>query len=403
MGCKQLPPWFLASRQLQQPTFQEHYERLAVMAPTKATTPQEQLRVTISAQQMPLVQFCRWLSNEAGVSIVVEQRLDSQLLTVDVVDQTVSETLNVVARRLGVEVTQAGRLYFVGQLKPEDRGVLVRRVRRLSDEQLRNCLSVLRSDNGDAVAFPDGLVVVADRVEVLARVDDLLSQVEAADSATWVLQLHLVSLEDAALRDLGFDAVPALEVSATFAAASSTGITAAPLGLGSLRGGLDSILRSAHEDRRVQVVAQPMFLLGDGETSEHVRGQRVPIPKRAVSDQGTVTTQGFEYVQTGLVCKVSLREVRAESARLSLDVSMSDVVRLVENAPITREDRYTTTAEVQSGGVYLVGSLVRQSDNDKTLGGFQRRYAQDRSDTVLQVWAQAFRVGQPLMVENGTN
>lgn len=347
---------------------------------------------------MPLIQFVRQLSNQTGVSIVVEARLDQQSVTADFRGETVDQILDVVSRRLGVEVTRLGQVYYLGTLKREDLGVLVRRVRRLTADELSECVRVLQSDKGSLAAFDDGLLVIGDRVEVLARIDDLLSQVEAADSATWVLQLYLVSLEDAALRDLGFDARPSLDVAATFASASM-GVTPGAASALALSGGLNSVLTAASTNSNAHLVAEPLFLLLDGSKSEFSRGDVVPVPQRAISEQGTVTTTGFTNMKTGLVCAVELREMRAATARLTVDVSMSDIVRFVEFAPVTREDRFTTSAEVQSGGVYLLGSLVRQADQSQILGALQIRNTQNRTDTVMQVWARAYRVGGSVQQE----
>lgn len=269
----------------------------------------------------------------------------------------------------------------------------MRRVRRLNASELQQAVGVLASDQGAVVAFSDGLCVIGDRVEVLARLDDVLTQVEQAETATWVVQLHLVSLADAARRDLGFDARPSLDVAATFAKASS-GVVAPESAL-ALRAGLDAVLRVAADDNQASLVAEPLYFLGDGTESEFARGQRVPIPRRVTSPEGTTRTEGFEFVQTGLTCVVSIRELRPDTARLKMALELSEVVRMVEDAPVTREDRYKTEAEIQSGGVYLLGELVRQGDANRTIGGMKLQWGQERDDSVLQVWARAYRVGGP--------
>jgi type II secretory pathway component GspD/PulD (secretin) len=314
-------------------------------------------------------------------------------------DQTIAETLNVVARRLGVEVTCQGKLYYIGSLRRQDRAVLVRRVRRLSAAELRSCVSVVSSDQGSIAAFEDGLLVIGDRVEVLSRIDELLTQVENADCATWVVQLYLVSLEDAALRELGLDARPSLEVAATFAAASAGGPGAD--GLLALNGGLNAVLEAAASDGSAHMVAEPLFFLGDGGESVHKLGQNVPVPERSVSSEGTVTTVGYDNVQTGLICSVGLREVSADSARIKLDLSLSEIVGFVEEVPRTSEAGYKTEAHIESGGVYLLGSLVRQTQSARQLGGFRSSWIQESTDSVLQIWARAYRVGSAAQHSEG--
>jgi type II secretory pathway component GspD/PulD (secretin) len=392
-GCRaKMPKWWLPQRELSKvATFADHYEQLtAQQAPVKRAESPQKL-ITISTPGMPLSQFALLLSNETGASIVVQAGLDQQTVAVDLIEQTLEQTLHVVARRLGVEVTKQGTLFYIGSLRREDRGLLVRRVRRLNADELRSCVQVLQSEQGAVASFSDGLLVIGDRVEVLTRIDELLTQVEQADSATWVLQLYLVSLEKSALRDLGFDARPSLEVASTFAAASASSPT--PAGLLALNGGLNSVLRAAANNSDATLIAEPLFYLSDGADSEFSRGENVPVARKAVTGQGVIETTSYQNIKTGLVCKVALRELRADAARLTLDVSLSDIVGFVEQAPRTREDRYTTQAEIQSGGVYLLGSLVRQSDQNANGGGLRSALKQERNDTVMQVWGRAYRVG----------
>jgi type II secretory pathway component GspD/PulD (secretin) len=260
-------------------------------------------------------------------------------------------------------------------------------------------VGVLSSEQGQHVAFSDGLLVLGDRVEVLARVDELLTQVEAIDTPAWVLQLHLVALEESALRELGFDARPSLEVAATFAAASAATGTGA--GLLSLKGGLDAVLQTAADNGAASLVAEPQFLMADGAAGQFSRSERVPVPRKSVSDQGTVQTVGFDVFEAGLVVNVSLREVRKDAARIKLDLTISDIVGFVEGAPRTRADVYNTEVPIESGGVYLLGSLVRQGDQEQKRGSFRLQASQQRNDSVLQVWARAYRVGAPAQVVLG--
>ena len=109
---------------------------------------------------MEVVTFARMVAREAGISVVVEDDLDSKKISLEVSDTPAAEVLELVARRLGVELSRVGGAYFLGELRPEDRAVYVRRVRRLSSEELQAAVEVLISDNGRVTAYPDGLVVV---------------------------------------------------------------------------------------------------------------------------------------------------------------------------------------------------------------------------------------------------
>lgn len=308
----------------------------------------------------------------------------------EVRNQPISDVLNFVARRFGVNVRSQGNLYYVGALEPDDRGVLVRRVRRLSKEQLSEVLRVFAGQNGRAAEFSDGLIVVGDTVEVLGRIDDMIDQVEAAETSVWVVQLHLISYSRNAADELGINVEPAAKAGLAFASGSALGRASASWELAT---SLDAVLQVAYARDDVAVTAAPMFIVSDGEKASFVQGDRVPIPRRTVSPEGTVTTSGFDYVQTGVNVELTLRETEPRGARVDVVVNMSDVKRFVEEAPVTGEERFQTGAVVKAGGVYLLGTLVKDRSRGRNALGWQSQQYLTWESQVVQVWAQAYRIG----------
>lgn len=343
---------------------------------------------------MPLADFCRLMSQRSGVSIILSESLDNRTVTVEVRDQPVSQVLGGVARRAGVQVARVGDLFFLGELRREDRGLLVRRVRRLSADDIRAAVATLQSEHGASAVYSDGLVTIGDRVEVLARLSEMFDQVEAADSPTWVVQLYILSLSASDARELAIDSRPALDVSLAFATSSAT-VGTLPATSASLNGGLDAVLSYARDRGREAIIAEPLFLMQDGSQARQVRGSRVPIPRRVVSDQGTVTTEGYDYEQTGLIVEVDLREQSQGIAALDLVAELSEITGFVEAAPITTQERVETRVCMASGGVYLVAASERMSKRDETRLGLSFGDAVTTEARQLQVWARACRVAGP--------
>jgi hypothetical protein len=308
----------------------------------------------------------------------------------EVRDQPISEVLNLVARRLSVNVKRRGTLYYVGTLRPEDRGVLVRRVRRLDRTQLAEVLQVFAGENGRSAQFADGLVVVGDSVEGLDRINEMIDQVEAAETSVWVVQLHLISYSRNAADELGINIEPAAKAGLAFASGSALGAAGTSWELAT---SLDAVLQVAYGRDDVAVTAAPMFIVSDGEKASFVQGDRVPIPRRTVSPEGTVTTAGFDYVQTGVNVELTLRETEVRGARVDVTVNMSDVKRFVEEAPVTGEERFQTGAVVKAGGVYLLGTLVKDRSRGQRSLGWQTQDYRTWEAQVVQVWAQAYRIG----------
>ncbi|TWT86782.1 Bacterial type II and III secretion system protein [Pseudobythopirellula maris] len=338
--------------------------------------------------------FCRLLADKADVSIVVEQSLEYKTITMEVDQQPVDDVLAFAARRIDADVRLKGDLYFVGSLRPQDRGILVRRVRRLTKEQVNEALTVFASSEGRAASFTDGLVVVGDTVEVLTRVAEMLDMVESAESPVWVVQLHLVSYSTSAADQLGVNLEPAAKAGLAFAAGSAAGGAGASW---QLAASLDAILQVAYTRDDVGISAAPMFLVSDGETSRFVQGDRVPLPRRSTSPEGTVTTEGYDYVQTGVQVELTLRETGERSAKIDLDLAMSDIKELVNGeAPVTGEESFVTTSIVQAGGVYLLGTLAKDRLQDRRELGLATGHDQTAAFQVLQVWLQCYRIGGPV-------
>ena len=423
------------------PQFQEIYQALASSVRTQTAEVESEPLLTYTATEMPLREFLAEIAQRTEVSIVAEGSLDSRAVSIDVREQPVSQVLGIVARRLGVQVQKTKSLYFLGTLRAEDRGVLVRRVRRLASDEIRSAVSVLLSSNGRSESYQDGLLVVGDTVEVLGRVNELLDSIEATDSPTWVVQYHVVSWSDSSLRDFGFDVRPAADVALAFGAASgnpaavlgkvatstaqavspATGnngnvppVTPNPGGGGGAvvsprvpdgvagaavaRAGLDAVLRAAAEDSEVSVLAEPCFLLVDGGEGSFIRGDSIPVPRGAISPQGTAVTTGYDIIQTGLEFQTSLREVSESQARLISDMRVSDIKGYVAGAaPITSNESFATTAVITSGGVYLLGSLRRADESKARQAALAVGDAKRRAGTVLQIWVRAYRIGAPVV------
>jgi len=384
------------------PIFSQIYKELEQPPATVTPTVTSERRLTLSCEKMPLPKFLQFVATETGVSLVADEQLDSRTVTLEASDVTLAELLGTVARRLGVQIGRVGSTWYLGQLRGEDRGVLVRRVRRLSQEGVKSAVDVMLSDAGRLSTFPDGLLVCGDRVEVLERIRDLLDRVEASGAESWAVQLYLISLSESKATELGINSQPLIELSYSLATKSNgLGIsTTTPDDIKKLTNALTSVLKASATSQDIRIVAQPLFLLLDGESSKFSSGVSIPIPKRSVSDQGTVTTQGYEFVNSGLDCDASIREVSAQLVRFKVAVELGQLQGFVEEAPIRSKDRFETVAVLASGGVYLLGSLTRDEQTQNVSGPFALLPISKKGDkkhVQVQVWAKVFRVAGPVL------
>jgi type II secretory pathway component GspD/PulD (secretin) len=363
-----------------QPAFIDYYQRQKTKEIGKEhPDSRDSKMLTISTQDMPLTEFLRWLSNAAEISVVCAESIDTKPVTVDIVRQGVDGILSVVARRLGVQVTRTANVYYLGALSPEDRGVLVRRVSRLSGQELIDSISTLLSEHGRVAGYEDGLVIVGDKVEILQRVCELIEGVENAPAESWFVQIYLLSFHDEELLSYGVD----LSLDASIEAGLFKAQTAP-------NGFLAAAISASQDNKLVTLVSNPFFVIADGSTASYVSGQNVPIPKKAVSDAGTVTTTGYDYQQTGLQFKVSLRQVQAQKASISLYFESSTIVDYVEVAPITLAEKFEATLTVHASQSYLAGSVKTCQKADRTAGLFSQ--SKNKTGDTLQIWCKAYKI-----------
>ncbi|AMV21752.1 hypothetical protein [Planctomyces sp. SH-PL14] len=336
-----------------------------------------------------------WASGRFGISIVADPALLAQPVELKLQSATAKELLSAIAHQVGAQVTKSGGVYLLGTLRPEDRGAFVKRVRRLSEAQLREVCQQMLSDVGRVSAFKDGLVVVTDTVEVLNRVADLLESVEAAEAVTWVVQMHVVQLTDRDIRDLGLDTVPALEVAAVLGDASSGKLLSVET---DLTASLKSVLQFANEKGRAGVLAEPLFLLVDGEEGILNRTRRVPVENSVIDPRSGAISRNYSFTEVGLQFRLTLRELNWKTARANIFISLGDVEAQGEEGrpPITRQQEMTLSADMTAGGVYLVGALRDGNSESSQKGGLKLGGVNRAQQTETLVFARVARVAAPV-------
>lgn len=371
------------------PAFADQYSRIALLPQSSHVGVDATVRFSFSAQGAPLPALLRQIADKADVSVIAHSSLHKSLVSVEVKDAPVPEVLASIARSLDRRLTRIGGIYFLGPVEPEDRGSLVRKVRRLSAEELLKLCDLFKSENGRSHVSSDGLVIVADRVEVLERLAQTFDQVERADVSSWVLQLVIVALGDRTKTTLGIST----DLTAQFAANLAT----PDLASYSATAVLGALLQSVHDSSDSRVVAQPLLIMRDGSTSTIRRGEDLRLAKRSTSPYGTSEITGYEIVPTGLTIVATLRDDTAKAAGLNLKLDLSSISGYQDNLPIITTQGIESQTSLVTGGVYLLGSLEASMLSHSLAGSpLPLLFGRDRSAYTLQVWAKAYRIGGPL-------
>lgn len=349
--------------------------------------------VQLSVKEMPLGEFLRVLSIKYGVSISWSEGMDKRLVSYEASGLPLAEVFDGLRRRFNVSAVLIGSAWYVGEYRDEDKIWLVRKTARLKAESLRLALALGISADGRAEVFNDGLVVVVDRGENVRRVVSILEEIEKARADSWVLQLYLFSTTKTASKQMGVDTDALIDLSYTFAKNS---LLPAPSNGIHLASRFSAVMRATATREDVKLIGKPLFVLADGETSTLNSGVTVPVPRKTVSDQGTVTTSGFDYIQSGLTSECSLREGAGNTVRLNLKISLGQITGFIEGAPVQSKDEFSTSAVLAASGVYLLGALDRDETRAGASGIVEQVMLKKNSETrqtQVQIWARLYRVG----------
>ena len=265
--------------------------------------------------------------------------------------------------------------------------MLVRRVRGPTQKDIRSAVETLVDNGASVETFADGLLVVADKAAVLARVNELIDGIEAAGRPAWAVQLYLVTLTNDDLNELGFDVTPTVEVGVDFANAAARGSSL------DASAGLSAVLRAARERNTSHVIAEPFFYLVDGEQAEFKRVRRVPIPISTLTETGQFITSAYESFEVGTEVNVNVREVGPAAILLRCDVVIADLRSVSsEGFPESDSREYRSAAVCHSGGVYLVGSIDISEDRASHSTWLRFGERAKRGSEVMQIWARCVSV-----------
>jgi type II secretory pathway component GspD/PulD (secretin) len=271
--------------------------------------------------------------------------------------------------------------------------VLVRRIYRLNDAEVRSAVGAFATTQQNGlVVTKDGILIISDRPQVLARINDLFERLGAVEAVTWAVQLFVLSVSTDRSWSAGVDGEHdiGLDVVSGTAAAGAPIISGAEA---SLR--LNARLNAAYQSNATEVLLDPCLLLADGSDAHLVRGQSIPVRVQTILQNGggsQATTQ-LQVIQTGVELAANAREVSAETLSLHLQFELSSLDGFRDQLPLRSVERLEITSTVEHGGTYLLGSLVREQRKRGRSGLAGLVWSRGAENGRLEVWARVVRMG----------
>lgn len=299
---------------------------------------------------------------DAGLSISYPPELAETPVYVSWDNREALPALQALARQLGlVAIVRGEREVELSPERASDVEVVALASPYDAPEDVRSFAERLVSKVGGAEVIGNAVVIadIPDRISKFQALADLLS----ADRSQWLIEAKFIEVSSGWERRLGAEVRASGTLSATFSADDLLDPT---------RGGallVELIAEASAGSDDARTIATSRLYCVDGRTARSDFGQRTPVPRRAVSDQGTVTTVGYDQVSTGVILDVGVRELVSGAAFLSVTPEVSSVTGFVDDAPIVSQSRVQVEAIIESGGVLLVGGLEMREASESRDGG----------------------------------
>lgn len=382
-----------------EPAFSDYYATSIDTPGTQISKPTELPAISITAKDMPLRAFLKIIMDSNDISVICDEGLEERRITLAVNGIRADRVMELIARRLNVAVTRTGNIYYLGASKPEDKAVYITKCTRLDTASTKAAVEIMLSQDGKSLALEDGLLIVADKTEILGRVASFVEDIKNAPADTWVIQYQIISYSQSAQKELG------LNTASNFALAA---------GSAEANGDISAALTAAVTSGKARLLSQPLQLIEDGTQATLKDGTTTPVPRKTVSDSGTVTTTGVDYIESGLEIKSYIRDMGNGYARLKVTIESTAVSGYVDSYPITKGQKTTFQTAIKSGQPYLVANLTEDSESrNSSLSLYRKMTAlkeaagigstsastatasktDKKANSLTQIWARAYKIG----------
>ncbi|MFG0249795.1 MAG: type II secretion system protein GspD [Phycisphaeraceae bacterium JB051] len=245
--------------------------------------------------------------------------------------------------------------YLVG--KPESADLVVR-VFTLPDADLVNDAKTAIATIGSEaveVSIVGDRAVVKDTVDGMRRIELMFNALLAAEGQ-YIVEVQFIELSRSLTRKLGID----WNLSGVMQ--FDAGVTNKTLDTNAtLSTVLQATIEADENQRYARLLTSATLSCIEGKDAQLQTGQTIPVPQRTVTDQGTVTTTGYQDIDTGLLLTVGVTREPDGLLRVSVEPELSQVSGYIDEAPIRTRRVLRTAAVIAPGGVIIVGGSVVQN------------------------------------------
>lgn len=312
-------------------------------------------RVSLLVDDLPLsVALAEW-SRCAGRTAWALGDIGGKPARVEAVDVDAGVVLRRLAGSVGAGVVREGEGFLIVSAdKAVESIALLSAAGRKPEEVATFIRSVAGDAKVDVVGDRVGVAGSRGAVERARKAAAIVSEGEDA----WLVECRLIRCSERWLRAVGVAWTASANARIEAGGGGTTAGTVTPWVAGATA---RLILDAAATLRETESGAEslysaPLYVI-EGREASLSQGDAVPVPRRTVSDQGTVTTTGYDTIQTGFNAKVRARRQPEGAVLFEFDVELSAVTGYVDVAPIVARSKVNVAVPMESGGVVALAGL----------------------------------------------
>jgi hypothetical protein len=326
--------------------------------------------VTIRFDGVPFSQAMSILTQETNAPIVWGSALDSTMAYGTFNGIPLQGVLDVLARRAGASVAEVGGVFYLGEIKRQDRAFAVVRIPPVDRGQILEALKAACSTDG-AVSAIGSCIWINDNLESLRKVLAAVETIRERSERSYVAEVYFIRVNEESFVQLTAD----LQIKQIDIFSSSFNVDE-----------LFQMFVNAEAGTGWSKISQrPVLYLSEGRKVVFSDGKEITREKKSMTESGAIQTTGYTNFSDGTHLTMTLNRVSDKSYAVDMDLSIS-VFDKNDKSDIPSTDKSSLKAEgllVQDSRVYYVGSLRRDSRSDK--GGLFS-FDFNKSHDMITIW-----------------
>ncbi len=353
--------------------FEYRFERTPERRETAAS---EKRTVSVRFDGVPFAQAMAILSQEANVPIVWSSSMDSTLAFGTFQGVSIQSVLEVLSRRAGASVAQVGGVYYLGEVKKEDRAFAVVRVPPVDRSELLEALKNAISING-TVSIVGSCVWICDDAESIRKIITAVEDIRSKNERSYVAEVYFLRLSEEHFVRLTAD----LQI-------RQIDIFSSAFNMSEL---FEMFLDGDAGTGWAKIDQRPVLFVPEGRKVVIQDGKEITREQKSMTKEGGIETTGYAKFTDGTRLELQINRVseRKYAVDMNLSISMFDKA---DKATIPGRDNSSLEADglqVEDSQVYYVGSLRRNNRNDN-YGMFSLNFG--KSHDFLTIWLRVREV-----------